>query len=137
MSSGKAPSYVPGRNTVLLALAQSYAESINADVIFCGVNAVDYSGYVDCRPAFIAAWNDLAGVSTFRGTDGNPIWVEAPLIDMTKVDIVKKGLELGAPLHLTWSCYAGLDHPCNTCDSCIIRNRAFHECGMVDPAVGG
>lgn len=135
MSNGKAPSYVPGRNTILLGLAQSYAETIGADVIFCGVNHVDYSGYVDCRPAFIAAWNDLAGVSTFRGIDGSPIWVEAPLIEMTKVDIVRKGLELGAPLNLSWSCYAGGVVPCNTCDSCQIRNAAFEACGMTDPAV--
>jgi 7-cyano-7-deazaguanine synthase len=135
MTNGKAPSYVPGRNTILLGLAQSYAETTGADVIFCGVNAVDYSGYVDCRPAFIAAWNDLAAVSTFRGIGGSPIWVEAPLIEMSKVDIVKKGLELKAPLELSWSCYAGGVTPCNTCDTCIIRNKAFAELGMTDPAV--
>lgn len=130
MSHGKAPSYVPGRNTIMLALAQSYAEAIDADAIFCGVNAVDYSGYVDCRPAFIAAFNDLAQVATFKGEAGSPIWIEAPLIEMTKVDIVKKGIDLGAPIHLSWSCYTGGEEPCGKCDSCIIRNKALSEVGF-------
>lgn len=133
MSNGKAPSYVPGRNTIMLALAQSLAEAVGADVIYCGVNAVDYSGYVDCRPSFIAAWNELAQVSTFKGVDGSPIWVEAPLIEMTKVQIVQRGKELGAPLHLSWSCYSGGEKPCGVCDSCIIRNQAFSLIGDVDP----
>lgn len=135
MSHGKAPSYVPGRNTVMLALAQSLAEAVGADVIYCGVNAVDYSGYVDCRPSFIAGWNELAQVSTFRGVEGSPIWVEAPLIEMTKVEIVQKGKELGAPLYLSWSCYAGGKVPCNVCDSCKIRNAAFNTLGDIDPWV--
>jgi 7-cyano-7-deazaguanine synthase len=135
MGHGKAPSYVPGRNTIMLALAQSLAEAVGADVIYCGVNAVDYSGYVDCRPAFIAAWNELAQVSTFAGVGGKPIWVEAPLIEMTKVEIVQKGKELGAPMYLSWSCYAGLATPCNVCDSCKIRNAAFSALGDVDPWV--
>ena len=135
MSHGKAPSYVPGRNTVMLALAQSLAEAEDADVVYTGVNAVDYSGYVDCRPEFIAAWNDLAEVSTFRGVDGRPIWVESPLIEMTKVQIVQKGLELGAPMNLSWSCYAGGSTPCHVCDSCIIRDSAFRSLGMADPSI--
>jgi 7-cyano-7-deazaguanine synthase len=133
MSEGKAPSYVPGRNTIMLALAQSLAEALEADCIYCGVNAVDYSGYVDCRPAFIAEWNSLAEVSTFRGVGGNPIWVESPLIEMTKVQIVEKGQQLGAPLELSWSCYNGGELPCNTCDSCQIRNAAFAALGQHDP----
>lgn len=136
MSQGRAPSYVPGRNTMMLAIAQSYAETVEADVIFTGVNAVDYSGYVDCRPTFIGAWNSLARVSTFAGVDGHPILVEAPLITLTKAEIVKWGLKLKAPLNLSWSCYTGGDEPCNTCDSCIIRNAAFEANGMTDPAVG-
>jgi 7-cyano-7-deazaguanine synthase len=117
----------------MLALAQSIAEAEAADAVYTGVNAVDYSGYVDCRPAFIAAWNQLAEVATFSGVDGRPIWVEAPLIEMTKVQIVQKGIELGAPLHMTWSCYTGGKVPCHTCDSCIIREAAFRSLGMADP----
>lgn len=133
MSHGKAPSYVPGRNTVMLALAQSLAEAEGASVIYTGVNAVDYSGYVDCRPAFIAGWNELAEVSTFAGVGGSPIWVEAPLIELSKADIVKVGLRHRAPMDLSWSCYAGGDRPCMICDSCIIRNAAFNANGMTDP----
>jgi 7-cyano-7-deazaguanine synthase len=133
MSNGKAPSYVPGRNTIMLALAQSLAETIEADVIYCGVNAVDYSGYVDCRPAFIAAWNELAQVSTFAGVGGKPIWVETPLIGMTKSQIVDTGRRLEAPMYLSWSCYAGGAMPCGVCDSCKIRTAAFMEFGEVDP----
>jgi 7-cyano-7-deazaguanine synthase len=135
MDNGQAPSYVPGRNTVMLSLAQSLAESVGARVVFCGVNAVDYSGYADCRPAFIKAWNHLAEVATFRGVGGDPIWVEAPLIELSKVDIVKRGIELGAPLHLTWSCYAGGSQPCGVCDSCQIRSAAFTAVGVPDPAL--
>lgn len=137
MSNGKAPSYVPGRNTIMLSLAQSLAEAQEADVIYCGVNAVDYSGYVDCRPAFIAGWNELAQVSTFRGVEGSPIWVEAPLISMTKVEIVQKGINLEAPLHLTWSCYSGGEKPCGVCDSCLIRGQAFSTVGIADPWLVG
>jgi 7-cyano-7-deazaguanine synthase len=137
MSNGKAPSYVPGRNTIMLAIGQSIAEAHDCEVVFCGVNAVDYSGYVDCRPAFIAAFNQLAEVATFRGLEGHPIWVEAPLIEMSKEEIVRKGVELKAPLQYTWSCYAGGKKPCGGCDSCVIRARAFFALDLRDPALEG
>jgi 7-cyano-7-deazaguanine synthase len=121
----------------MLALAQSLAEALDADVIYTGVNALDYSGYVDCRPEFIDAWNQFAQSATFRAAGGHPIWVEAPLVQMSKVDIVRRGLELQAPLHLTWSCYAGQSTPCGLCDSCKIRQAAFKELRMADPAEEG
>jgi 7-cyano-7-deazaguanine synthase len=132
MSNGKAPTYVPGRNTIMLSLAQSLAEAEGADAVFIGVNHLDYSGYVDCRPAFITAWNEFAQYATFRAVEGQPIWVEAPLLEMSKVQIIKKGIELHAPLWLTWSCYAGEAKPCGTCDSCKIRQAAFKELGVED-----
>lgn len=127
-------SYVPGRNTIMLALAQSVAEALNADEIYCGFNAVDFSGYPDCRPIFVQAWNYLAHYSTKRGYENNPITLRAPIIDLSKASVVRRGIDLGAPLHLTWSCYSGGDQPCGECDSCIIRWNAFQENGMDDPS---
>lgn len=128
-------SYVPGRNTILLALAQSVAETFGCDRIVCGFNAVDYSGYPDCRPEFVARWNALANVATAKGVEGNPITVLAPIIDLTKIDIVKEALRLNAPLHLSWSCYYGGSSVCGTCDSCLIRSQAFEKAGVLDPAI--
>jgi len=127
-------SYVCGRNTIMLALAQSFAEALNADEIYCGFNAVDFSGYPDCRPIFVDAWNHLARYATKRGYEGNPISLRAPIINFSKASVVNRGLTLKAPLHLTWSCYAGGELPCGTCDSCIIRYHAFRENQMSDPA---
>lgn len=126
-------SYVPGRNTIMLALAQSVAEALNCDQIYCGFNAVDFSGYPDCRPIFVDAWNHLARYATSKGYYGNPIQLVAPIINSSKASVVEKGLELEAPLHLTWSCYTGGDKPCGTCDSCIIRYHAFRENNISDP----
>ena len=127
-------SYVPGRNTILLALAQSVGEALDVDFIYCGFNAVDFSGYPDCRPIFVQCWNGLARVATKRGYENNPIDLVAPIINSSKASVVRQGADLGAPLHLTWSCYAGGDRPCGRCDSCIIRYAAFRECGLTDPA---
>lgn len=126
-------SYVPGRNTIMLGLAQSVAEAVDADQIYCGFNAVDFSGYPDCRPIFVEAWNHLAHYSTKRGYENHPIELKAPIINSSKASVVSLGLELRAPLHLTWSCYSGGDRPCGQCDSCIIRWNAFAENGIPDP----
>jgi 7-cyano-7-deazaguanine synthase len=126
-------SYVPGRNTIMLALAQSIAEALNADEIYCGFNAVDFSGYPDCRPIFVEAWNHLAHYATKRGYENSAIILRAPIVNLGKASVVQRGLDLKAPLHLTWSCYAGGDRPCGECDSCIIRWNAFGECGISDP----
>ena len=126
-------SYVPGRNSILLAIAQSIAEARGLDRIVTGFNAVDYSGYPDCRPEFLAAWNSFAVFATREGVEGRPICVYAPIIRMTKTEIVRRALELDAPLSYTWSCYAGKKKACGTCDSCIIRRAAFRELGEEDP----
>lgn len=130
--------YVPARNTVLLSLALAYAEVVGASDIFIGVNAVDYSGYPDCRPAFISAFEQLARVATKAGVEGNPVTIHAPLIDLTKPEIIRRGLELGVDYALTHSCYDPAEDgaPCGRCDSCHIRESAFSELGMTDPVLG-
>lgn len=125
--------YVPGRNTIFLSYAASYAEDIGALVIMTGVNAQDYSGYPDCRPEFINKFNDLLLVSNKRGLNGDPIEVRAPIIHMRKEDIIKKGLSLGVPYEDTWSCYKGDIPPCRECDSCVLRAKGFREAGIEDP----
>ena len=125
--------YVPGRNIIFLSIAAAYAESIGADSIFIGVNAIDYSGYPDCRPEFIEAMQEALRLGMKRGVEGRPIKIETPLINMTKAEIVKLGKKLDAPLHLTWSCYRGGDKACGRCDSCILRLKGFMEAGIPDP----
>jgi 7-cyano-7-deazaguanine synthase len=129
--------YVPARNTVFLAMALAYAESIGAWDIFCGVNAVDYSGYPDCRPEFIASFQDMARLATKIGVEGVEITIHAPLIHMTKPQIIQEGLRLGVDYGLTHSCYdpSPSGKPCAHCDSCLIRIQAFHSLGMEDPAL--
>lgn len=129
--------YVPARNTVFLSLALGYAEVAGATDLFVGVNAVDYSGYPDCRPEFVAAFESLANVATRAGVEGARFHVRAPLIALTKPEIIRRGLALGVDYGLTHSCYdpeAG--RACGRCDSCGIRARAFAELGMEDPAAG-
>lgn len=129
--------YVPARNTVMLAVALGYAEVLEADHIFCGVNAVDYSGYPDCRPVFIEHFEALANVATKRAVDGHRLTIHAPLIQMTKREIIETGLRLGVDYSLTHSCYDPNDQgqACGHCDSCLIRKRAFAELGMEDPVL--
>lgn len=129
--------YVPARNTVLLALALAFAEVRRAFDIFLGVIAVDYSGYPDCRPEFVAAFENLANLATKVGVEGRRIRVHAPLVHMTKTEIIRCGLELGVAYGLTHSCYDPDpdERPCTRCDSCQIRMRAFAELGMTDPAL--
>lgn len=126
--------YVPGRNTVFIALGLSLAEAIEAERIYLGINAVDYSGYPDCRPEYLAAFQQLADLATKAGLEGKGAKLVAPLVEMTKVDIVQTALELGVPIELTWSCYQGDDKPCGLCDSCRIRDQALKEAGRLDLA---
>jgi len=121
--------YVPGRNTVFLAIALSLAEAKRAKAIYLGINAVDYSGYPDCRPEYLAAWQNLAALSSKVGIEGEPIQLIAPLIYDSKTDIVHRAVRLGVPIAKTWSCYLGEQHPCGKCDSCRIRDRALVEAG--------
>ncbi len=127
--------YVPARNTVFLALALAYAESLGARDLFIGANAVDFSGYPDCRPEFIAAFEKMANLGTKAGASGEKITIHAPLIHLNKVQIIQQGTKLGVDYSLTWSCYnpqAG-QRACGVCDSCQIRRRAFENAGLQDP----
>jgi 7-cyano-7-deazaguanine synthase len=130
--------YVPARNTVFLALALAWAETLSAGDIVIGVNALDYSGYPDCRPEFIAAFERLASLATARGVGGGAFRVHAPLITLTKADIIRKGQELGLDYGLTHSCYDpdAQGHACGHCDSCTLRAAGFAQAGIVDPLVG-
>jgi 7-cyano-7-deazaguanine synthase len=127
--------YVPARNTIFLSLALGWAEVLEARDLVIGVNALDYSGYPDCRPEFIAAFERLASVATRAGVDGAPLRVHTPLIALTKAEIIRQGIRLGLDYGLTHSCYnpdaAGL--PCHRCDSCVLRARGFAEAGVSDP----
>jgi 7-cyano-7-deazaguanine synthase len=121
--------YVPGRNTVFLSIALSLAEAKNAEAIYLGINAVDYSGYPDCRPEYLEAVQRLAMLSSKAGLEGHAPKLVAPLVMDTKVDIVRRAVALGVPIALTWSCYQGGEVPCGVCDSCRIRDRALIESG--------
>jgi 7-cyano-7-deazaguanine synthase len=127
--------YVPARNTVFLSLAMAYAETIGAGDVYIGVNALDYSGYPDCRPEFIRAFRNLAEVATKEGVMGNPTRIRAPLQNMTKAQIIARGLELGVDYSLTHSCYSpdSGGRACGRCDACILRQRGFMENGITDP----
>ena len=126
--------YVPGRNTVFLAIALSLAEAKNAAAVYLGINAVDYSGYPDCRPDYLAAYQHLATLSSKSGLEGNAPKLVAPLILDSKTDIVQRALKLGVPIALTWSCYLGEAEPCGLCDSCRIRDRALIEADQANLA---
>lgn len=129
--------YVPARNTIMLAIALGHAEVIGAKTIWVGVNAVDYSGYPDCRPEFIKAFGELAQVATKAGVEGHGPEVRAPLMHMSKAQIIQHGLDLGLDYALTHSCYDPTPEgrACGECDSCLIRKAAFAELGMTDPAL--
>jgi 7-cyano-7-deazaguanine synthase len=126
--------YVPGRNTVFIAIALSLAEAVGAEAIYLGINAVDYSGYPDCRPDYLEAFQHLATLSSKAGLEGHAPRLVAPLVMDSKVDIVKRAMRLGVPIAETWSCYAGEDEPCGRCDSCRIRDRALIEAGYANLA---
>lgn len=125
--------YVPGRNTVFLSLALAYAEVVGADAIYLGINAMDYSGYPDCRPEYLAAMQEVARLATKQGIEGHGPRLEAPLVEMTKAQIIAAGQEAGAPFHLTWSCYQGGDAACGRCESCALRLQGFSDAGFEDP----
>ena len=130
--------YVPARNTVFLALALGWAEVIGSSDIFIGVNALDYSGYPDCRPEYIAAFEQLASLATAKGVQGSAFRVHAPLQMLTKAEIIRRGLELGLDYGLTHSCYDPDPHgvPCGRCDSCTLRAAGFAQVGVADPILG-
>lgn len=129
--------YVPARNTIMLALALAMAETAGARDIVLGINAIDYSGYPDCRPEFLDAFAQVARLGTKAGVEGAAMQLHAPLQQLGKADIVRLGVKLGAPLALTWSCYdPGADgRPCGLCDSCRLRAAGFAEAGLPDPAL--
>ncbi|KFN43090.1 hypothetical protein N789_11045 [Arenimonas oryziterrae DSM 21050 = YC6267] len=127
--------YVPARNTIMLSIALGWAEVLGADDIFCGVNAVDYSGYPDCRPEFIAAFEKLAGLATQAGVEGRGMRIHAPLIAMSKADIVREGQRLGVDFSRTVSCYQAdaQGNACGLCDACRLRSEGFAAAGVPDP----
>ena len=130
------PTYVPARNTILLSLALAWAETLGARDIFFGANALDYSGYPDCRPEYLAAFERLANLATKAGVQGQRFHIHAPLLTMTKADIIRRGLDLGVDYGLTHSCYDpdSSGRPCGHCDSCVLRAKGFAEAGHADPA---
>jgi len=133
-SPGIPVTYVPARNTLFLSYALACAETAGAHDIFIGVNAVDYSGYPDCRPEFVAAFETMANLATREGVEGRPFRVHAPLVAMTKAGIIRRGLELGVDFALTHSCYDPVDgRACGRCDSCNLRRLGFEQAGVPDP----
>ena len=135
VEEGIPATYVPARNTVFLAIALAWAEVLDARAVFIGVNALDYSGYPDCRPEFVAAFQKLANLATKQAVEGAPVEICAPLIGMTKAEIIVRGIELGVDHSLTVSCYRADSHgrACGRCDACRFRARGFSDAGMPDP----
>ncbi|MDI6734652.1 MAG: 7-cyano-7-deazaguanine synthase QueC [bacterium] len=127
--------YVPARNTIFLSFALSYAEAIGVQTILIGANALDYSGYPDCRPEYYEAFKKVAALGIKQGVEGKPIEILTPLIDKTKAEIVKLGFTLNVPFELTWSCYKGGTKPCGKCDSCVLRSKGFNEVKTQDPII--
>jgi 7-cyano-7-deazaguanine synthase len=137
VEAGVIPStYVPGRNTVFIALGLSLAEARGAQKLVLGVNAVDYSGYPDCRPDYLAAFQTLADLATKAGREGHGPQLWAPLVEWSKTEIVRQALRLNVPIATTWSCYSGGEQPCGMCDSCRIRDAALIEAGRADLTSG-
>jgi 7-cyano-7-deazaguanine synthase len=137
-ATGIPSTYVPARNTIFLSIALGWAEVLGASDIFIGVNAVDYSGYPDCRPEFVRAFEDMARLATKAGVEGRPLRIQAPLMSLTKAEIVRLGSSLGLDYALTVSCYdpAPGGVPCGHCDSCRLRAEGFAAAGLTDPAPG-
>jgi 7-cyano-7-deazaguanine synthase len=136
MGDGVPATYVPARNTIFLAFALAFAETVGATDIFIGANAVDYSGYPDCRPEFLAAFQHMARLGTRLGSEGAPLTIHAPLIELSKADIVRRGRALGVDFGLTRTCYdpAPDGTACGHCDACQLRLKGFREAGLADPA---
>jgi 7-cyano-7-deazaguanine synthase len=137
LGEGIPVTYVPARNTVFLSFALAWAETLGASDIFIGVSAVDYSGYPDCRPEFIAAYERMANLATKAGVEGTQRFtIHTPLVDLSKAETIRRGLELGVDYSLTHSCYDPVDgRACGSCDSCLLRARGFASVGMTDPAL--
>lgn len=125
--------YVPARNLLMLSLAAGLCETEGGQAIFIGANSVDFSGYPDCRPEFFRAFEEVLRVGTKAGVESRPIWIEAPILRMSKADIVRLARKLNAPLELTWSCYNGGEAACGHCESCLLRLKGFEEAGEKDP----
>lgn len=136
-TTGIPVTYVPARNTVFLSIALGWAEVLGADDIFIGVNAVDFSGYPDCRPDYITAYEVMANLATRAGAEGNRLKIRTPLIDLSKADIIKQGIALGVDYGLTVSCYQANDQgeACGKCDSCRLRSAGFAQAGVADPTL--
>jgi 7-cyano-7-deazaguanine synthase len=131
---GRIPvTYVPARNIIFLSFAASFAEAVGASAIFIGANAVDYSGYPDCRPGFFRAFQRALDQGLKTAVEKRPISIETPLVRLTKAGIVRLGQRLGVPYGKTWSCYKGDQRPCGVCDSCRLRAKGFKEAGVIDP----
>ena len=133
MSQNIPITYVPARNTIFLSFALGYAETIGAERVYLGVNALDYSGYPDCRPDYIQAMQEVFRLGTKQGREGQPINIITPLINLKKTEIIQLGNQLGVPWELTWSCYAGGEQACGVCDSCRLRLAAFSQLEIEDP----
>ncbi len=125
--------YVPARNTIFLSFALAYAEVLDADAIFIGANILDFSGYPDCRPEYFKKFQEMANLATKRAVEGKVIEIKHPVIEFTKAEIIKRGIELEVPFEYTWSCYKGGEKACGVCDSCVLRLNAFKEAGYLDP----
>ena len=138
-AAGIPSTYVPARNTIFLSLALGWAEVVSAGAIVLGVNALDYSGYPDCRPEYLAAFETMAALATKAGIEGQPLKISAPLLQMSKAQIIRQGMALGLRYGLTHSCYDPdpSGQPCGACDSCRLRARGFEEAGVADPILGG
>ncbi len=134
MGQGIPVTYVPARNTVFLALAASFAETLGAQNLVIGANALDYSGYPDCRPAFLQSMAETLRLGTKFGEEGGRFEVDAPLVNLSKKEIILMGAGLQVPFELTWSCYRGESQPCQQCDSCLLRAKGFAEAGLHDPS---
>ncbi|MFW6030938.1 MAG: 7-cyano-7-deazaguanine synthase QueC [Halanaerobiales bacterium] len=132
-TEGIPTTYVPARNILFLSYAVSIGEELGVDAIFIGVSSIDYSGYPDCRPEFIKAFQDLITVGTKAGVEGKAIKIEAPLVNLSKAETIELGLKLNTPYHLTTTCYRGGEKACGTCPSCRLRLKAFEELGIEDP----
>lgn len=130
------PTYVPARNTIFLSFALAWAESLSAEDIFIGANALDYSGYPDCRPEYIKSFENMANLATKASVEGRIHFnIRTPLIDLTKAAIIKMGTKLGVDYGMTWSCYDPQPFPCGKCDSCLFREKGFHEAEIRDPLI--
>lgn len=133
MSKEIPSTYVPARNTLFIAYALQFAEEVNADAIYVGLTAMDYSGYPDCRPEYVRAWQNLINEATKKTVQGGQIKLETPLLHLYKAEIIEWGTELGVPYNLTHSCYQGGEKACGKCDSCLLRLKGFKEAGKIDP----